>query len=147
MTLAVTVDTIIAGLNTGASATFLQLTIPVAIHNGQTVPVSVDFCLASLEEPSGTAWKTVWAPICFLEGNAPSTIAPGETKTFQWQVAAAISGPGNPTWGSPVVNGTYRLSLATAALGTLSSNTFSVNLLTTSTAAALDYSIQRPPRN
>jgi hypothetical protein len=147
VTVAVTADTIIAGLNTGGAVTWLQFTLPVAIHNERTVAMTVDYCLASVEEPSGTEWTMVWAPICAAEGTTALTIAPGETKAFQWPVVAAVSGPGGPKWGSQTLNGTYRLSLATAALGTLTSNTFTINLLTTSTAAALDNSIQRPPRN
>jgi hypothetical protein len=147
VTLAVTADTIIAGLNTGGTMTWLQFTLPVAIYNGRAVPVSVDYCLVSIEEPSGTEWQVVWAPVCALEGTTAPVIAPGETKTFQWPVAAAVAGSGGPMWRSQTLNGTYRLSLATDALGTLTSNTFTVNLLTTSTAAALDNSIQRPPRN
>ena len=144
MTVAVTADTIIAGLNIAGTVTWLQFTLPVAIHNGRTVPVSVDLCLASVEEPSGTDWRMVWAPLCVLEGTTPPTVAPGETKTFQWQVVAAVSGPGGPKWGSQTVNGAYRLSIATAALGALTSNTFAVNLLTTSTAAALDLPLRLP---
>ena len=144
MTLAVTADTIIAGLNTAGTVTWLQFTLPVSIFNGRAVPVSVDYCLASVEEPSGAAWKMVWAPVCALEGTTSPVIAPGETKSFQWGVAAAVTGSGGPTWEAPVVNGTYRLSLATAALGTLTSNTFVVNLLITSTAAALDSARRLP---
>jgi hypothetical protein len=144
VTVAVTADTIIAGLNIGGTVTWLQFTLPVEIHNGRTVAMSVDYCLASVEEPSGTDWKTVWAPICAVEGTTANTIAPGETKTIPWQITAAVSGPGGPKWGSPTVNGTYRFSLATAALGTLTSNTFTVNLLTTSTAAGLDPIIGPP---
>jgi hypothetical protein len=63
-----------------------------------------------------------------------STIAPGETKTFQWPVAAASSGPGGPKWGGRTLDGTYRLSLTIGANEKLESNSFAISVLTLSAA-------------
>jgi hypothetical protein len=141
VTISVTSDTLAAFVNTGPNISWLQFTIPVSIHNGESAPMSIDFCLASVDEPSGTDWKLVWAPICALEGSAaPPTIAPGETKTFQWPVAAAISGPGGPKWGGRTLDGTYRLSVTIGANEKLESNTFAISVLTTSAVSARDRS-------
>ena len=141
VTVAVTADTIVAGLNIYGAVTWLQFTLPVEIHNGGTVAMTIDYCSVSVDEPSGTDWTKVWAPICTVDGTTgatANTVAPGATKTIPWQIAAVVSGPGRPTWASPTVNGTYRFSLTTEALGTFTSNTFAISLLTTSTVASLD---------
>jgi hypothetical protein len=140
VTISVTSDTLVAFVNTGPNISWLQFTIPVAIHNGQSAPVTVDYCLASVDEPSGTDWTMVWAPVCALEGSTAPTIAPGETKTFQWPVTAAISGPGGPKWGGQTLDGTYRLSLTIGANEKLESNTFAISVLTTSAVSARDRS-------
>src|ERR1035437_6880812 len=75
VTLAVTADTIIAGLNTAGTVTWLQFTLPVSIYNGRAVPVSVDYCLVSIEEPSGTEWQGGWGPGLALGGNTAPAIA------------------------------------------------------------------------
>lgn len=134
VTLSVMSDTLAAFVNTAATVSWLQFTIPVSIHNGRSEPMSIDFCLASVDEPSGTDWTMVWAPVCFLENRTASTIAPGETKTFQWPVAAAISGPGGPKWGGRTLDGTYRLSLTIGANEKLESNSFAISVLTLSAA-------------
>ena len=146
VTVAVTADTIVAGLNIYGAVTWLQFTLPVEIHNGGTVAMSLDYCSVSVDEPSGTDWTKVWAPICAVEGTTANTVAPGETKVITWQVEAAVGGPGGPKWGSPTLSGTHRFSLATAAFGTLASNTFTISLLTTSTAAVFEHPVRFPRR-
>jgi hypothetical protein len=134
-------DTLAAFVNTAATVSWLQFTIPVSIHNEQSVPMSIDFRLASVDEPSGTDWTMVWALVCFADGSGTlPTIAPGETKTFQWPVAAAISGPRGPKWGGRTLDGTYRSSLTIGANEKLESNTFAIIVLTTSAVSARDRS-------
>jgi hypothetical protein len=140
VTISVTSDTIVAGVRTGPDISWLQFTIPVSIHNGQSAPVSIDYCLASVNEPSGTDWTMVWAPVCSAIATTAPTIAPGETKTFQWSVAAAIRGPGGPKWGGTTLDGTYRLSLVIGANEKLESNSFVISVLTTSAVSARDRS-------
>ena len=91
VTLSVTSDTIVGGVAVGEPTSWFGFTVPVAIHNGKSVPVSIDYCLVSVDQPSGAGWSMVWAPICALEGSTSPTVAPGETKTFQWSVFGAAS--------------------------------------------------------
>jgi hypothetical protein len=133
ITMSVTSDTLVAGVRPAGDVTWLQFTIPVSIHNGNSAPLTVDVCLASVEDPNGTI---VWAPICFLEGVTSPTIAPGATQTYQWSVMAAVSGPGNPKWGSQTIDGTYRLRLAIDADEAVLSNAFAVSVLTVSAASS-----------
>jgi hypothetical protein len=136
VTISVTSDTIAAFVSTGANISWLQFTIPVSIHNRQSAPLTVDFCLASVDEASGAV---VWEPVCAVDGSiALPSVAPGATSTFQWSVVAAISGPGSPKWGSQTIGGAYRVRLVFDAEDAVLSNVFVISRLTTSAVAARD---------
>jgi hypothetical protein len=138
VTVTVASDTVVALETVYGEVTLLRFTIPVAIHNGWTVPVSIDFCASSVDEPSGTKWRTVWAPVCAAEGSNPWIVEPGATGTFPWQVAAAVRGPAGPAWNSATVSGPHRFNLSIAAVGRRTSNTFAVSLVTTSASSTVD---------
>ena len=130
VTISVTSDTLVATVRQAGDVSWLEFTIPVSIHNGQTSGLPVNFCLASVLTASA---GEVWAPNCFLEGSSTlPMLAAGATQTFQWRVAAAISGPGDPKWGSRTVDGTYQLRLAMGAEAVFVSNEFAISVLTTS---------------
>jgi hypothetical protein len=132
VTISVTPDTLAADVRQSGGVFWLEFTIPVSIHNGQSSGLPIDFCFASVQAASGAV---VWEPVCFVEG--PTTlpmVAPGATQTFQWRVSAAINGPGGPKWGSQTIDGTYRLRLAMGAEAVFVSNDFAISVLTTSAA-------------
>ncbi len=131
--ISVTSDTIVAGERPAGDVTWLQFTIPISIHNGQSGALTVDLCLASVIAANGA---DAWDPICAAGTLMLPTIAPGATSTFQLPVTAALSGPGNPKWGSQTVDGTYRVRLGLGAEALYVSNQFAISVLTTSAAAA-----------
>lgn len=144
VTISVTPETLAADVRQAGDITWLEFTIPVSIHNGQSSGLPIDFCLASVQDASGAV---VWAPLCSAIATTTPTIAPGETKTYQWQVVAAIRGPGGPKWGGQSLDGTYRLRLAMGAEAVFVSNDFAISVLTTSAAAAKQARARVAPRS
>jgi len=133
VTITVTSDTIAANVQQFGDVVWLQFTAPVSIHNSQKSAFSIDFCAVSVLEANG---GVAWAPICAVEAATIREIAPGATETFQFQVGAAISGPGGPKWESPTVDGSYRFRLAAGAEAVVVSNEFAISALTTSAVAS-----------
>jgi len=110
-------DTIEASRVVGGSVTWLQFTVPAAIHNAGSVSVTFSYCASVIEAPARGAWDAVWSPICALDSRAALEIAPGETREITVDVSAAVAGPGGPTWNSAAVDGTYRLAVGLVAAG------------------------------
>ncbi len=132
VTVKVTPDTIIAQLNTSTNVTWVQFTIPITIHNGLSSELLVNFCQLDILAATGGG---VYEPNCFDIITTSLKFVPGETRTLQWPVSAAIGGPGNPKWNRQTVDGVYHVRLALGAEAAWISNEFVISELTTSTVA------------
>jgi hypothetical protein len=101
-------DTLTSTTVTGGTMQWIHFTVPVAIHNTTQVPQTFDYCASSIETQVGGTWTRVWSPYCLMNFVPLVPILPGETRSVNVVVDAAIAGPGGPPWEGASVNGTYR---------------------------------------
>jgi hypothetical protein len=115
-----------------ATTQWIDVNIPVSIHNTSSVPLTFIHCGSVLEAESGNSWATVWSPICALAADTPSPILPGETRVVEMSIIATISGNGGLSWGDGTLTGRYRLSAAllpdrySGTIPRITSNTFTL---------------------
>lgn len=103
-------DTVQASRYVGPRVTWVNFKVPVSIRNNDVFAIDEPGCTTSIEYPAGAGWKMAWSPVCLLVGGVHDWIQPGETRTYEMFVSAAIEGPGAPEWSAPAIEGTYRLS-------------------------------------
>jgi hypothetical protein len=126
-------DTIIAERMPAGSVQWMRFTVPVSIHNTDVAPVTLAYCGNGIETPENSGWRSVWSPFCLLESTSQITIAPGDTRQIDFDVTAAVAGPGGPEWRNATVEGTYRITIGMIADNSggrapvVASNTFVVS--------------------
>ena len=127
-------DTLVAALVSGGSATWLQFTAPIAVHNAGPAPITWVGCATRVEAPNGASWQPVWIPVCALESPGGLEIPAGETREVTVRVDAAVEGPGSPVWRRQRIAGTYRFSAGLISAGVggripmIASNTFTLSV-------------------
>jgi hypothetical protein len=103
-------DTLVASVVSAGAVDWMQFTIPLAIHNTTSAPLTFDICFSSIDTQRSGDWQSVWSPYCALTTGSNAPIQPGETREVSVSIVASIQGPGGPPWGSATVNGTYRFT-------------------------------------
>jgi hypothetical protein len=115
-----------------ATVQWIDVSMPVSIHNTSSVPLSFFYCGSAIEAESGGSWKSVWSPVCALSQETSSPILPGETRVVEFSVNATISVNDGPMWGDGTLSGRYRLSAAllpdgySGTIPRIASNTFTL---------------------
>jgi hypothetical protein len=109
-TVTVHADTVQSSTSVGTRVTWLTFRVPVSVRNDDIVAIEEVGCAMDVEWLDGTEWRRAWSPVCTLIGGVHRYIQPGETRSYEMVVSAALEGPGAPDWSSPSITGTYRMS-------------------------------------
>ena len=110
-TVIVNADTVQASTFTGPRVTWVNFKVPVSIRNDDVLAIEEPTCTTWIEWADASDWKTAYAPGCLLSGGLHTWIQPGETRSYEMSISAAVEGPGAPAWEAPSIAGTYRVSL------------------------------------
>lgn len=116
------------------SITWVAFALSVRFENlGETQVIFVP-CASFLESLSGSGWRAAWRPICLaVDGSSLHHIPPGDKRTVEIQVTAALAGPGGPKWEGAGLDerlryrAGYSFPGATGGMQTVPSNEFRIN--------------------
>jgi hypothetical protein len=101
-------DSVVATRVQAGQATYITVSVPVAIHNADAQPVTFFYCASHIQARTGGEWDAVLVPVCSGSGTTLE-IAPGDTRHFSFSVTESIAAGALPRWGSATIDGIYRL--------------------------------------
>ncbi len=102
-------DTLVASRVANATSTIIRLSVPVTITNNGAMALTYFECASQLEKKTENGWVNAWTAICALAGDHSGNIQPGETRTFELDIVAALDGSFNPRWTADTLTAPFRV--------------------------------------